>query len=191
MNGSAQQKSLSREFLTNHAIASVLEAVLLFLAGVFAIVLHERLRTPINVPGHHGIEFMGVILAARLSSKMKWAASISALGIGVFILFPVLGFKDPMMGFNYMLPCFVLDLAYLAIPTSKFKNVFLALAAGLGYLMIPLSRIVITFSTGYPYSSFLKHGFVTPLFSFFVFGAMGGFLGAGLYFVIKKVFRKG
>lgn len=191
MNGSAQQKSLSREYLTNPAIASVLEAVLLFLAGVFAIVLHERLRTPINVPGHHGIEFMGVILAARLSSKMKWAASISALGIGVFVLFPVLGFKDPMMGFNYMLPCFVLDLAYLAIPTSKFKNVFLALAAGLGYLMIPVSRIVITFSTGYPYSSFLKHGFVTPLFSFFVFGAMGGLLGAGLHFVIKKIFKKG
>ncbi len=119
MNGSAQQRSLSRASQTNLNIAKVLEVFLLFLAGVLAIVLHERLRNPINIPGHHGIEFMAVILAVRLSSKMKWATSISALGIGIFILFPVLGFKDPMMGFNYMLPCVFMDLAYIYLPAHK------------------------------------------------------------------------
>jgi len=190
MSGNVQQKSLSREFLTNQTLANVLEVILLILAGVMAIVLHARLRTPINIPGHHGIEFMAIIIAARLSSKMKWASSISALGIGVFILFPVLGFKDPMMGFNYMLPLFLVDIAYNFIKSDKHKNLVIALAAGFGYMLIPLSRIILTLTTGFPYSTFLKHGFITPVFTFFLFGLLGGLLGTGIYLSGKKLLSK-
>ncbi len=190
MNGNVQQKSLSKEYLTNNTLASVLEIILLLLAGVMAIVLHARLRTPINIPGHHGIEFMAIIIASRLSSKMKWASSISALGIGIFILFPVLGFKDPMMGFNYMLPLFFVDIVYNYIKSDKHRNLIIALAAGFGYMLIPLSRIVLTLSTGYPYSTFLKHGFVTPVFTFFLFGLLGGLLGTGIYLGGKRMISK-
>lgn len=190
MNGDVHQKSLSREFLTNRTLANVLEIILLLLAGVMAIVIHARLRTPINVPGHHGIEFMAIIIAARLFSSMKWASSISALGIGIFVLFPVLGFKDPMMGFNYMLPLFLIDFAYNFIANEKNTKLVIALAAGFGYMLIPLSRIVLTFSTGYPYSTFLKHGFITPVFSFFFFGLLGGLLGTGIYILGKKLLKK-
>ena len=190
MNGNVQQKSLSRASQTSLNTAKVLEVTLLFLAGVLAIVLHERLRNPIGIPGHHGLEFMAIILAARLSSKIKWAASISALGIGIFILFPVLGFKDPMMGFNYMLPCFFMDLTYNFVPVKKYRNIMLIVAAGLGYLMIPLSRMMVTLFTNYPYSSFLKYGFVTPLATFLLFGILGGLLGTGIYNIGKKLFNK-
>ncbi len=190
MTGNVQQKSLLREFLTNQTLAKVFEITLLLLAGVIAIVLHARLRTPINIPGHHGMEFMAIILAARLSSNIKWASSISALGIGIFILFPVLGFKDPMMGFNYMLPCFFMDIAYNTIQNKKYRNLYLAIAAGFAYMLIPVSRMITTISTGYPYSSFLKHGFVTPLATFFLFGLMGGILGTGIYFIGKKLLNK-
>ena len=190
MNGNVQQKSLLRASQTNLSTAKILEITLLFLAGVLAIVLHERLRNPINIPGHHGIEFMAIILAVRLTSKMKWAASISALGIGIFILFPVLGFKDPMMGFNYMLPCFFMDLAYNFVPTKKYRNLILVFAAGLGYMLIPFSRLLVTLSTGYPYSSFLKHGFVTPVLTFMLFGILGGLLGTGIFNIGKKLFTK-
>jgi len=190
MNGNVQRRNLSSEFLTSLSISKVFEVLLLLMAGVFAIVIHERLRTPINVPGHHGIEFMAVILAARLGSKMKWASSISAIGIGIFLFFPVLGFRDPMMGFNYMLPCFVMDLGYQRLPAIKWRNILLAIIAGLGYMMIPLSRIIISLTTGYPYFSFMKHGFVVPVLSFFVFGLLGGLLGAGLYAGLNKLFKK-
>ncbi len=190
MNGNVQQKSLLRASQTNLSTAKILEITLLFLAGILAIVLHERLRNPINIPGHHGIEFMAIILAVRLTSKMKWAASISALGIGIFILFPVLGFKDPMMGFNYMLPCFFMDLAYNFVPTKKYRNLILVFAAGLGYMFIPFSRLLVTLSTGYPYSSFLKHGFVTPVLTFMLFGILGGLLGTGIFNIGKKLFNK-
>ena len=190
MNGSVQQKNLSKEFLTNLTIEKVLEVLLLIIAGVFAIVIHARLRTPINIPGHHGIEFMAIILGARLSSNIRWASSISALGIGIFILFPVLGFKDPMMGFNYMLPCFMVDLGYNYIKDGKYRNIILSIFAGIGYMMIPLSRIVFTLSTGYPYSSFIKHGFFTPLATFFIFGFLGGTLGTGIYLLGKRIIKK-
>ncbi len=190
MTGNVQQKSLSKTYLTNRTLAKVLEIILLLLAGVLAIVLHARLRTPLNIPGHHGMEFMAIILAARLSSNMKWASSISALGIGVFILFPVLGFKDPMMGFNYMLPCFFMDIAYNTIQNKKYRNLYLSIAAGFAYMLIPVSRMITTISTGYPYSSFLKHGFVTPLATFLLFGLMGGILGTGIYFIGKKLLNK-
>ncbi|MDP2722794.1 MAG: hypothetical protein Q8O72_08555 [Bacteroidales bacterium] len=191
MNGNVQQKSLSGSFLTNLTLARVFEVLLLLMAGTLAIVLHERLRTPLNIPGHHGLEFMAILLGARLSSKLKWASSISALGIGVFILFPVLGFKDPMMGFNYMLPCFVLDLAYNSVgQLSKYKKLLLVVAAGFGYMMIPLSRLLTTLVTGYPYASFMKHGFLMPVVLFMVFGLMGGLLGTGIYQVAKKGLSK-
>jgi len=191
MSGDVQQKSLSKEFLTNRTLANVLEVILLLLTGVLAIVLHARLRTPINIPGHHGIEFMTIIIAARLSSKLKWASSISALGIGIFILFPVLGFKDPMMGFNYMLPLFLVDIAYnYFIKSEKYRNLIIALAAGIGYMLIPLSRIILTFTTGYPYSTFLKHGFLTPVLTFFIFGLLGGLLGTGIFMGGKKLLKK-
>lgn len=190
MNGNAQQKSLSKEYLTNSNLTNVLEIVLLLLTGILAIVLHARLRTPINIPGHHGIEFMAIIIAARLSSKIKWASSISALGVGIFILFPVLGFKDPMMGFNYMLPLFLVDIAYNFIKSEKYKNLTIAITAGFGYMLIPLSRIMMTATTGYPYSSFIKHGYITPIFTFFLFGLLGGLLGTGIYMVGKKLLGK-
>jgi hypothetical protein len=142
------------------------------------------------VPGHHGIEFMAIIIAARLSSNMKWASSISALGIGIFILFPVLGFKDPMMGFNYMLPLFLVDIAYNYIKSEKHRNLVIALAAGFGYMLIPLSRLTLTFTTGYPYQTFLKHGFATPVFTFFFFGLLGGLLGTGIYMGGKKLLKR-
>lgn len=189
MNGSVQQKSLLKASLTNLTITKVFEVILLLMAGVLAIVLHERLRSPINIPGHHGMEFMAIILAARLSSKIKWASSISAIGIGIFILFPVLGFKDPMMGFNYMLPCFFLDVAYQAIRNNKYSLVLFSIAAGLAYMLIPISRIIITLTTAYPYATFLKHGIITPVATFFLFGMMGGLLGTGLFKLGKKVFR--
>jgi len=190
MTGNVQQKSLSKTYLTNRTLAKVLEVILLLLAGILAIVLHARLRTPLNIPGHHGIEFMAIILAARLSSNIKWASSISALGIGIFILFPVLGFKDPMMGFNYMLPCFFVDIAYNSIQNKKYGNLILALPAGIGYMLIPLSRIITNVLTGYPYGSFLKYGFITPLATFLLFGLMGGILGTGIYFIGKKLLNK-
>lgn len=172
-------------------IPLALEYMLLFGIGIVAIVLHAYLRTPLNLPGHHGLEFMALLMAGRVASRLKWASSISAMGIGFILLFPVFGFKDPFMGFNYMFPGIVIDIVFNIISTGKYRLFILALIGGLAYFTIPLSRLVIHFISGYPYSSFIKHGYLVPLAGFFVFGLAGSFVGTGITkAIIQKIFSK-
>lgn len=189
MNGSALQKTTLG--LSHRTWASVaLESLLLMLLGAIAITLHARMRTPLNIPGHHGLEFMAIFILSRMGSNLKFAGSISSMGIGILLLFPVLGFKDPFMGFNYMLPGFLLDVLFLSFPAWRKKLLFLTIISGLAYFTIPLSRLILMTGTGYPYNSFIKHGFATPLISFFVFGLAGGLLGAGFIYSWKKITKK-
>ena len=189
MSGKQQQKSIS--VLSHSSVyGKVAEYVILFGIGILAILLHARLRTPLNIPGHHGLEFMALLMAGRVASKIKWASSISSLGIGFVLLFPVFGFKDPFMGFNYMLPGLFIDVLYNLTRNLKWQMLILALIAGLAYFTIPLSRLFIHALTGYPYSSFLKFGYFIPVVNYFFFGLAGGFTGAGITIAIKNKIKK-
>ena len=174
----------------NKTLRIVLEVLLLIGLGAVAILLHARFRSPISVPGHHGIEFMALLLVGRLSSNLKFASTISSFGIGLLLLFPVFGFRDPLMGFNYMLPGFLLDICYLTGGNLSKKIWFILLIAGLSYMMIPISRLVITTFTGYQYGSFLKYGPIVPVLSHFAFGLSGGVLGTGVSKLLNKLFSK-
>ena len=168
----------------------VAEYIILFGLGILAILLHARLRTPLNIPGHHGLEFMAILMAGRVASKIKWASSISSLGIGFVLLFPVFGFNDPFMGFNYMLPGLFIDVFYNLTRNLKWQILILSLVAGLAYFTIPLSRLFIHALTGYPYASFLKFGYFVPVVYYFMFGLAGGFTGAGITIAIINKIRK-
>lgn len=186
MNGKPYQKSISIRS-HNKTLALILEILLLSGAGMIAILLHARLRTPLNIPGHHGIEFMAILMLARMRSRLKFAASISSVGIGLLLLFPVFGFKDPMMGFNYMLPGIILDLGYNAFTCERKSFIYMGIISGLAYVSIPLSRLLIHLSTGYPYGTFIKYGTWGPLLSFFIFGMIGGVSGFLIYHGTRKI----
>jgi len=189
MSGKQQQKSIS--VLSHSSVyGHVAEYVILFGIGILAILLHARLRTPLNIPGHHGLEFMALLMAGRVASNIKWASSVSSLGIGFILLFPVFGFKDPFMGFNYMLPGLFIDVFYNLTRNLKWQMLILSLIAGLAYFTIPLSRLFIHALTGYPYSSFLKFGYFVPVVNYFLFGLAGGFFGAGIMLAIKSKIKK-
>ena len=189
MIGKQQQKSISA--LSHKSVfVKIAEYAVLFGIGIFAILLHARLRTPLNIPGHHGLEFMAILMAGRVASKIKWASSISSLGIGIVLLFPVFGFKDPFMGFNYMLPGLLIDIFYNLTRQLKGQMLILSLIAGFAYFTIPLSRLFIHALTGYPYSSFLKFGYFIPVVNYFFFGLAGGIFGAGISLAIKNKIRK-
>jgi len=188
MSGKQHQKSIS--VLSHSSVyGHVAEYVILFGLGILAILLHARLRTPLNIPGHHGLEFMAILMAGRVASNIKWASSVSSLGIGFILLFPVFGFKDPLMGFNYMLPGLFIDVFYNLIRHFKWQMLILSFIAGLAYFTIPLSRLFIHALTGYPYSSFLKFGYFIPVVNYFFFGLAGGFTGAGITIAIKNKIR--
>jgi hypothetical protein len=168
-----------------------LEYLILFGIGALAILLHARLRTPLNIPGHHGLEFMALLMAGRAASRIPWASSVSSMGIGLLLLFPVFGFKDPFMGINYMFPGIFIDLVYPYIRQFKYQILLLVLFSGTAYALIPLSRLTIHLISGYPYGAFVKHGYFMPFAGFFVFGLAGGFAGWGItHSLLKKLSRK-
>ena len=187
--GKLQVKTISG--LTHSStLARLLEILFLLGIGVIAILLHARFKNPINIPGHHGLEFMGLLMIGRMSSTLRYASSVSSVGIGLLLLFPIFGFNDPLMGFNYMLPGVMLDICYQSGSKLKKYALFLALIAGISYMTIPFSRLLISLSTGYQYGAFIKHGFVTPFISWFAFGLAGGLLGAGISNIFTKFLSK-
>lgn len=189
MVGKQSQKSISVQS-RRMSVPVVLEYIILFGIGIVAILLHSRLRTPLNLPGHHGLEFMALMMAGRVASRIPWASSISSMGIGLVLLFPAFGFSDPFMGINYMLPGLVIDFIYNMTKNYSRQLLVLSIIAGVAYMMIPLSRLGIHLLTGYPYQSFVKHGTLIPLVGFFVFGMAGGFTGAGITSSVLRKFRK-
>jgi len=189
MNGKQLQKNISAPSLSG-AVPIAIEYLILFGIGIIAILLHARLRTPLNLPGHHGLEFMALLMAGRVASKIKWASSISSVGIGLMLLFPVFGFSDPFMGIVYMFPGIVIDVFYNLTWKSRVHLLTLTLISGLAYYAIPLSRLAINVFTGYPYPSFIKHGYLIPLLYYFLFGAAGGFVGTGITKSILNKFGK-
>lgn len=190
MDGKQLQKTISAPSLSG-TVPVAIEYLILFGIGVISIVLHARLRTPLNIPGHHGLEFMALLMAGRAASKIPWASSISSMGIGLILLFPVFGFKDPFMGINYMFPGLIIDLLYSLTRQYKWNILVLALISGVAYAVIPISRLILHLITGYPYGTFIKYGYLIPIAGFFVFGLAGGFAGSGITTsVLKKLTRK-
>lgn len=185
MTGKSHQKTISVPF-RSITLSHVLEVILLLGVGMLAITLHARWRYPLNLPGHHGIEFMALLMMGRSLSRYRFAGAISSVGIGLLLLFPAFGFKDPLMGFYYMLPGLALDLFHNASAPRRLAWLKIALTAGLAYMLIPAGRLLITLFTGFPYAVFIKHGYILPVLSFFLFGTGGGAIGAGLASVIRK-----
>jgi len=187
--GKLQVKTISG-LIHSTSIARLLEILFLLGLGALAILLHARFKSPLNIPGHHGLEFMALLMIGRMSSQLRFASSVSALSIGLLLLFPVFAFSDPLMGFNYMLPGLMLDICYQIGGKLNSKAFFLAIIAGLSYMIIPFSRLMIAVSTGYQYGAFIKHGFVTPFISWFVFGLAGGLFGLGISNIFTRFLSK-
>ena len=189
MIGKQQINSTSRS-LAPEATFAIIEAILLFLTGAFAIFLHARLRLGINIPGHHGIHFMALLMAGRMISKVRFSSVFMALGIGVMILLPFMGFKNPISAMGYMLPVLTLDLIYSTLPEKMRKTWILAFVGGFSYLMVPLFRLLLMTLAGIAYPSALKFGSpLVPVAGFLLFGLIGSGITVGIVKISKR-YRK-
>jgi hypothetical protein len=188
MNGNLPQKR-SFALSPDRKLTLLLEILLLMMAGALAAYMHFSLRIPLNMPGHHGLEFMAIFVLVRLSSNLRYAATASVLGVGILLLMPGIGASSPLHSLSYLLPGLILDVFYQLNKKQMQLLFFTALIAGLAYMAIPLSRWFIHIFTGYPYMSFIKFGTAYTLLSFFLFGMLGGMLGYGLN-SIKSSFTK-
>ena len=93
MNGKLSQKSILSLSLTRKQ-SVLIEILLLILTGVFIATLRAYLRVPLNIPGRHGIEVMGILMAARMISGQSFASSITMIASGAMMFLPFMGFKE-------------------------------------------------------------------------------------------------
>jgi len=150
------------------------------MGGILAAYMHFKLRIPLNIPGHHGLEFMAIFVLIRLESNLKYAASIATMGVGLLMLVPGFGAGVPLHTLSYLLPGIMLDLLFRLSANRSHVLIIAAFIGGLAYMSIPLSRLIIHLFSGYPYMAFVKFGVLYTILSFFFFGLLGGALGYGL-----------
>lgn len=185
MNGKLHQKNTLNPSL-DLSIVNVLKVICWMGVGAFALFLHLRLKSPLRMPGHHGIEFMSILILLRLSSSYRWATTISSVGMGTFLLLPIISFHDPLLGVNYLIPGILVDVLYNTLKLDKSQYMKAAFFAGLAYISIPFSKLGFALISGIPSTTFIKNGFIIPFFSFFLFGSIGGLLGTLLNKPIRK-----
>lgn len=187
MNGRSFQKTLSKSFQTN-TIATVMEIILLLGLGVFAAVLRARLRLDLNISGRHGLEIMALVMAGRMFTRISFGATISMIGLSTMMFIPVLGYKDPFLPIIFVGIGITVDMLifFLGERWQHFL-IFWVIVGGLAYMVIPLSRIIIHFTTGMYFDSFARKGFLIPTISHFVAGAAGALLGSGFIYSMRKM----
>ena len=189
MNGISFQKSASKAFPIENTL-SWWEALLLISSGALAVFLHHIFRPPLCLPGHHGIEWMALLIMGRSLSRFRGAGSLASLGAAGMSMLPVWGAShDPFIWLIYLLPGPVMDLAFRYLPRFAGKFWFLALLGGLAHVTKPVARLIITVLSGWSLGSF-RYGVVYPITSHLLYGLIGGLLGALLVFGIQHLSTK-
>jgi hypothetical protein len=162
------------------------EVALLLGSGLLVVALHQAMRIPLGLPGHHGLEWMAILVIVRCSSSMPAAGSISMVGAAAFSIAPFWGpLDDPFIWLVYLVPGIALDLLWRALPKSS-KRVWLTAlllipAAALAHVTKPLVRLVISLIARWPCGSF-RYGVLYPVMTHALFGLAGGALGVALFF---------
>ena len=87
MNGTSSVKNTSKAFPTKWSIGW-LEALLLIGNGVLAVILHRAFDTSAGVPGHHGIEWMALMILGRTSSRFRGAGTLTSAGASMASVTP-------------------------------------------------------------------------------------------------------
>lgn len=176
-NGNMYQKNTSKA-LQIDSTNDLLKIVLLLLLGFSALFLRERLKISLQLPGHHGFEFMLLFMAGKTLSRQRYAMSISSIGASASAFLPLFHFGSAFMPITLLLPGLIGDL--IINKTGKHNFLYIAIAGGLAYASIPLSRQVIMVVTGIPFGSLLP-GMVYPVALHFIFGALGSLAGAAIF----------
>lgn len=175
-----KKRSLSQYVLEDDGSLSLL---VLFSLGVVAAVLHQHLRMGLDIPGHHGLEWMTLLLFGRMQSRYRWAALVIAAGAATTYMLQTTymplahSFKPALI---YLLNGFCVD----ALFRWSHGNLPLLLKGmilgGLSYMAKPVILIPIAILFELSFGSFSKYGYLYPVLTHFMFGSIGAIAGIGL-----------
>lgn len=158
----------------------------LFATGVAATVLHQSFRWPLQLPGHHGIEWLALLVLARLVSPRERAGLLTGVGAAgaAFAYAGSIGIdgKSAQM-LTYMLQGALLD-ALLFLPRVRWTALlWIPTAGALTHVVAPLVKNLFTSLSGELITfSALMHGIGYPMITHAIFGATGAAIGLGLYY---------
>ena len=158
------------------------QLMLLCALGIAGVVLHVTFHLPLKLPGHHGLEWMAILMFARCVSPLKWSASITAGSAAMVSTLPVWGFSEPLVPLFYLLPGVVLDIGYRFVPGARASVLWLGVIA---YACKPVSRYFIAALTDLHFGS-LAGGLAVPLSTHLIFGVVGGLAGATAWKLMQK-----
>jgi hypothetical protein len=188
MSGIAYPKNVSSSYPTDWKL-NLAEALLLISGGVLAAVLHRTFDLSLGLPGHHGIEWMVLLILGRVSSPFRSAGTLTSIGAAFASSLPFLHGGNPLSWFFYLLPGPALDFAFYYLPRLAEKPWFLILLGGLAHVTKPFGQLTINLVTGWPFGSF-RYGVLYPFASHLLFGMFGGSLAAlillGSRFLLSK-----
>lgn len=188
MDGTVSQKNWLSNFLSK-ANLTVVEALAMVGLGALAVVLHQTLRAPLDLPGRHGVEWMALLVIGRSFGRSRYAGSLASIGAAVTAVLPIwAGFDDPFIWLIYLLPGPIMDFAFARFSRWQGNLAFLAVLGGLAHATKPLVRWVISLISGFPYGSLLW-GVGYPLAMHTLFGAAGGLLGGLVVWGFRRAAR--
>jgi hypothetical protein len=188
MDGVLSQKTVSRTFPTDWTLRWW-EALLLFGGGALAVVLHRTFDMSLGLPGHHGMEWMALMILGRASSRFRGAGTLTSVGASLASTMPLLHSDNPYTWLFYMLPGPVMDLAFRYLPGLTNKVWFLVLLGGLAHATKPVGQLIINLNTGWPFGSF-RNGVLYPFATHLLFGMIGGLVGALIVLGIQRSSNK-
>lgn len=154
--------------------------------GVGIIALEQAFRWPLQMPGHHGIEAVALLMIGRLSCDTRWAATIVAAGATVAA--PALGADHgPLTPLFYLLPGAVLDLGYRLRPgAGRVVALYLPLVGAVAWMAKPIMRVVANLAFGMQFGS-LRSGPVYPILTHLLFGFVGALVALLLWRLTERV----
>ncbi len=147
-------------------------AAFLVSLGVAIVLLEQAFRWPLQLPGHHGLEAMALLVFGRLSCTNPWSATL--VGASAAVAAPFVGADHGvLMPLFYVLPGIVLDAGYRLWPRLVSQALlFLPLVAAVAFAAKPVVRVVANQLFGMPFGS-LRAGPVYPILTHLMFGFLG------------------
>ncbi len=163
----------------------------LFLAslGVAIVLLEQAFRWPLQMPGHHGLEGMALLVLGRLSCTNPWSATL--VGASAAVAAPFVGADHGvLMPLFYVLPGIVLDLGYRLWPRLVSRALlFLPLVAAVAFAMKPVVRVAANELFGMQFGS-LRAGPVYPVLTHLMFGFLGALAAVLVWRVTERRLRR-
>lgn len=163
----------------------------LFLAslGVAIVLLEQAFRWPLQMPGHHGLEAMALLVLGRLSCTNPWSATL--VGASAAVAAPFVGADHGvLMPLFYVLPGVVLDLGYRLWPSIVSRVLlFLPLLAAVAFAMKPVVRVAANQLFGMQFGS-LRAGPVYPIVTHLMFGFLGALAAVLVWRVTERRLRR-